>query len=101
MTASCLGIKSVGAIPAQYEAGLRISNVDSNLYSMYVTARGDAHEWGWSGTPREGSSNPSRSPWEEKWTLIRAQHAATPADVEFDELSNDLIEDPDKVPDPD
>jgi hypothetical protein len=45
--------------------------------------------------------DPSRSPWTEKWTIIGAQHAATPADVEFDELSNDLIEDPDKVPDPD
>ena len=43
---------------------------------------------------------PSRSPWSGKWTLIGAQHAATPADVEFDKLSNDLIEDPDKVPDP-
>jgi len=44
--------------------------------------------------------NPSRSPWDEQWLLMGAKRAATPPEVEFDELSNDLMEDPDKVPDP-
>ena len=45
--------------------------------------------------------DPTHSPWQEKWAIIGADHAPTLADVEYDKLSNDLIEDPDKVPDPD
>jgi hypothetical protein len=45
--------------------------------------------------------DPAHSPWQEKWAIIGADHAPTLADVEYDKLSNDLIEDPDKVPDPD
>ena len=44
---------------------------------------------------------PSRSPRDDQWLLLGAKHAATPADVEFAELSNDLLEDPGKVTDAD
>lgn len=43
---------------------------------------------------------PARSPWKEQWTIMGAARAGTAADVEYDRLSNDLIEDPSKVPDP-
>jgi hypothetical protein len=43
---------------------------------------------------------PARSPWKETWTVLGATKAGTPAYVEYDELSNDLIEDPSKVPEP-
>ena len=44
--------------------------------------------------------DPSRSPWKERWSISGATHAGTLADIEYDKLSNDLIDDPDKTPDP-
>ena len=44
--------------------------------------------------------NPTRSPWQEKWAIIAADRPPTLPDVEYDKLSNDLIEDPNKVPNP-
>lgn len=44
--------------------------------------------------------DPSHSPRSEKWTIIGAQHAGSIADIEYYKVSNDLIEDPTKVPDP-
>jgi hypothetical protein len=36
----------------------------------------------------------------EEWLIIGAKKAGTPADIEYDKLSNDLIEEPAEVPDP-
>jgi hypothetical protein len=44
---------------------------------------------------------PARSPWKEKWTVLGASRLASLADIEFDILSNTLMDDPDKTPDPD
>jgi hypothetical protein len=43
----------------------------------------------------------ARTAPKEEWLIVGAQRAGTPADIEYDRLSSDLIEDPDKVPDPD
>lgn len=43
---------------------------------------------------------PTRSPREEERVILGASRAGTAADVEYDELSNDLIENPSKMPDP-
>jgi hypothetical protein len=42
--------------------------------------------------------NPARSPWKQQWSIFSATKAATLADIEYDKLSNDLIDD---TPDPD
>jgi len=42
--------------------------------------------------------NPSRSPWKEQWSIFSADRAGTLADIEFDKLSDELI---DETPDPD
>ena len=42
--------------------------------------------------------NPSRSPWKEQWSVFSAERAGTLADIEFDKLSDELIDD---TPDPD
>jgi hypothetical protein len=41
---------------------------------------------------------PNRSPWKEKWSIFSAAKGATLADIEYEKLSNDLIDD---TPDPD
>ncbi len=41
--------------------------------------------------------DPTRSPWKEKWTILGASRAGTMADIEYDKLSNDLMDD---TPDP-
>ena len=43
--------------------------------------------------------DPSMSPWKDKWGILGANHEATIEDVEYDKLSNDLIESPDVQPD--
>ena len=44
---------------------------------------------------------PSRSPWNEKWAIFSAERRGTLADVEFDGLSNDLMEKySDRISDP-
>jgi hypothetical protein len=45
--------------------------------------------------------DPSRSPWKEPWGIFGASHAGTTADIEYYKIANDLIDDPDKTPDPD
>jgi hypothetical protein len=42
--------------------------------------------------------DPARSPWKQQWSIFSAARAATLADIEYDKLSNDLIDD---TPDPD
>lgn len=44
--------------------------------------------------------DPARSPWKEPWGIFAAKHAGSLAEIEYDVLANDLIDDPAKTPNP-